>query len=127
MGGGDGIGPSNGNINGDGSRVETERVGMDPTAERILISVASIGMAPCTPCVSMFLTANTAVRRLHSSMLCPLDGLADNEEVEGSRGRERRVWRILKRLRLQDPLSEATELAEPGRHNELTITPAKLS
>jgi hypothetical protein len=37
-----------GGSDGAGNRLEVAQAGMDPTAERILISVGSIGMALCS-------------------------------------------------------------------------------
>lgn len=48
MGNGGGAGSNNSNGEGPGPRIESVRSGMDPTAERILISVGSIGMVPAS-------------------------------------------------------------------------------
>ena len=39
---------NNGGADGAGNRLEVAQAGMDPTAERILISVGSIGMTLCS-------------------------------------------------------------------------------
>lgn len=60
--------------------------GMNPIAERALISVGSIGeTGRCIPCAKCIADSNS--RWLHLDMLPCLDRLADDEEVEGQKER----------------------------------------
>lgn len=68
---------------GAGTRVEISQGGMDPTAERILISVGSIGMSAASHLPLM--DKLTSIRWLRSPGFRHLDGMAVHEEVEESR------------------------------------------
>jgi hypothetical protein len=67
--------------------IEVTRPGMDPMAERILVSVGSISESSLM-LVAMLreLRVDHNSRRIRSPVLRPLDVLADNEEEEKGKG-----------------------------------------
>lgn len=105
---------NNSGVDGADNRFEVLRGGMmDPTTERILISVGSIGMLAIVR-VLRRPTTNSANRWLHSPVLHCLDGLAVDEEVKEQGQCQQRLWRISNTHCLQDPFPQAKGLAKLG-------------
>lgn len=73
--------PNVGGNNDTSNQLEASQGGMDPTAERVLISVGSIGKY-CPALLFKERNADYPNRGIYSCLLYCLDGLADDEEVQ---------------------------------------------